>query len=197
MTRQMIEIAVLIAIVVVVFARLYQVLGQKRGSERPAQTAPTSPPMMGGGSGPARARAESVAPAVGDITAIMQADPNFEVQKFIAGARTAYERIVQAFARGDLEALRTLLSVRVYDLYARAIADRKASGGEGPELVRLRTAEVADASLEGDLARIGVRFEAELAEGENGIRDTKERWTFERNVRSKDPNWLLAGVAQG
>jgi predicted lipid-binding transport protein (Tim44 family) len=41
-----------------------------------------------------------------------------------------------------------------------------------------------------------VKFEAELAEGEHGLRDTKELWTFERDTTSRDPNWRLAGVAQ-
>ena len=37
-------------------------------------------------------------------------------------------------------------------------------------------------------------FQGELAEGAHGVRDARERWTFERNVRSADPNWLLARV---
>ncbi len=41
-----------------------------------------------------------------------------------------------------------------------------------------------------------VKFEAELAEGAHGLRDTKERWTFEREINSQDPNWRLAAVAQ-
>jgi len=67
-------------------------------------------------------------------------------------------------------------------------------GGAGPELVRLKTAEIVDAALQGDTARVTVKFEAELAEGAHGVRDARERWTFERNVRSADPNWLLSRV---
>jgi predicted lipid-binding transport protein (Tim44 family) len=39
-----------------------------------------------------------------------------------------------------------------------------------------------------------VKFEAELAEGAHGVRDAREKWTFERDVRSPDPNWRLARV---
>jgi predicted lipid-binding transport protein (Tim44 family) len=63
-------------------------------------------------------------------------------------------------------------------------------------LVRLKSADIVDSSVAGDIVRVAVRFEAELAEGAAGIRETRERWTFERDSRSRDPNWLLSAVAQ-
>jgi predicted lipid-binding transport protein (Tim44 family) len=48
--------------------------------------------------------------------------------------------------------------------------------------------------MQGDIARVTVKFEAELAEGAIGVRDAREKWTFERDVRSPDPNWRLARV---
>ena len=51
-----------------------------------------------------------------------------------------------------------------------------------------------DSQQRADAARVTVKFEAELAEGAHGIRDARERWTFERNVRSSDPNWFLSRV---
>jgi predicted lipid-binding transport protein (Tim44 family) len=128
------------------------------------------------------------------LMAIVRADQSFDIEHFIVGARAAYELIVNAFAKGDRAALRGLLTPRVYDSYAAAIAQREETGGAGPELVRLRSAEIVDAALQGDTARVTVRFEAELAEGAHGVRDARERWTFERNIRSADPNWLLSRV---
>jgi predicted lipid-binding transport protein (Tim44 family) len=125
----------------------------------------------------------------------MRADPSFDIEHFVVGARGAYDLIVNAFARGDREALKDLLTPRVYESYAAAITAREQSGEPGPELVRLKTAEIVDADLAGDTARVSVRFEAELAEGAHGVRDARERWTFERDVRSADPNWRLARVA--
>lgn len=83
----------------------------------------------------------------------------------------------------------------MYDSYVAAITAREAKNEAGPELVRLKTGEIVDADLAGDAARITVRFEAELAEGAHGVRDARERWTFERDVRSPDPNWRLARVS--
>jgi predicted lipid-binding transport protein (Tim44 family) len=130
------------------------------------------------------------------VADIIHVDPSFDVGHFLMGARKAYEMIVAAFASGDRETLRNLLVPHVFSSYEQAIKDREANGGKGPELVRLKTADLADAELDGVIARVAVRFEAELAEGAHGIRDTKERWTFERDTTSRDPNWRLSGVAQ-
>jgi predicted lipid-binding transport protein (Tim44 family) len=134
-------------------------------------------------------------PASEGVMAIVRADPSFDIAHFMAGAKGAYEIIVNAFAKGDRDALRNLLTPRVFDAYLTAIAAREAKGEPGPELVRLKSADLAGAELAGDTARVTVKFESELAEGAHGVRDAHERWTFERVVRAADPNWRLARVA--
>lgn len=193
----MVQILVLAAIAGVVVARLYAVLGRKTGAEPPARTR-AAPVEAGASAGPAAVIPQATPQAApsGPLADVQRADPTFDAAHFVGGARAAYEMIVQAFASGDRDTLRSLLTPRVFASYDKAITDREASGGQGPELVRLRSAEVIDGSVVGDTVRVAVRFEAELAEGAAGIRETKERWTFERDVRSRDPNWLLSGVAQ-
>lgn len=203
MSRELIEILVLAAIAAFVVSRLYSVLGRRTGSERPQvppaqaqRPAPASPeagPMR-----PAREAAAPVAPAApatGGVGDIQRLDPDFDPSRFLSGARAAYEMIVNAFSKGDVDTLRGLLTPRVFSSYESAIRAREA-GALGPDLVRLKSAEVLDAHLAGDTARVAVRFEAELAEGAHGVRETRERWTFERDTRSRDPNWFLAAVAQ-
>jgi len=191
----MIEIVVLAFVAGFVLFRLYTTLGKRTGAERPPQPAPAqgelprevpgvAPPAMQGASGPAGE----------GLMAIVRVDPSFDIEHFVVGSRAAYELIISAFAKGDREALSGLLTPRVFDSYANAIEQREKVGGAGPELVRLKTAEIVDAALQGDTARVSVKFEAELAEGAHGVRDARERWTFERNVRSADPNWLLSRV---
>lgn len=193
MDQSLLEILVLAFIAGFVLFRLYTTLGKRTGEERP-QPAPAQGEFP---RGPVDAPVAPPPPAgmAGDgVAAIERADPNFEPGYFLQGARSAYDLIVGAFAKGDRDALRGLLTPRVYESYVAAIAAREAQGGVGPEIVRLRSAEIADAELSGDTARVVVKFEAELAEGAHGVRDAKERWTFERNVRSSDPNWLLSRV---
>ncbi|MGE3143717.1 MAG: Tim44/TimA family putative adaptor protein, partial [Hyphomonadaceae bacterium] len=145
---------------------------------------------------PAPAPAPAAAAAGDGFSEIARADPSFDNARFLAGARSAYELIVDAYAKGDRDQLKPLLTPRVYEAYAAAIAERQAKGEAGPELVRLRAAELSDATLENNIARVSVQFEAELAEGLHHMRETRERWTFERDVRSQDPNWRLARVVQ-
>jgi predicted lipid-binding transport protein (Tim44 family) len=199
-SNELIEVLILAAVAVVVIGRFFSVLGQRRGSDRPSAP-PTPRPATaeaGTASQPVPAPAPAPAPAASSagVAAVIASDPSFDPASFVAGARSAYELIVTAFATGDRAALGPLLSPRVFDSYAKAISEREAAGGKGPELVRLKTAEIVDARVDDNIARVAVRFEAELAEGAHGIRETKERWTFERDVRSRDPNWKLAGVAQ-
>jgi predicted lipid-binding transport protein (Tim44 family) len=193
----MIQILILAFIAGFVLFRLYTTLGRRTGAERPEPRAASAP----GGLAPEIA---TPTPNVGiassgsageGLMAIVRADPNFDGEHFLTGARGAYDLIVGAFAKGDKEALSGLLTPRVYDSYVAAIEAREAKGEPGPELVRLKSAEIADAVLQGGTARVTVRFEAELAEGAHGVRDAREKWTFERDVNSPDPNWRLGRVA--
>ncbi|MBX3428016.1 MAG: Tim44 domain-containing protein [Hyphomonadaceae bacterium] len=191
MESDTIQILVLAFIAGIVLFRLYTTLGRRTGAER-REPAPAQGEMP---REPEQAPASpAVAPGVIGIAAVERADPNFEPGHFLQGARAAYDLIVGAFAKGDREALRGLLTPRVYDSYVATIDAREAQGGVGPEIVRLKSAEIADAGMNGDTAQVVVKFEAELAEGATGMRDARERWTFERNVRSSDPNWLLSRV---
>ncbi|HWA22637.1 MAG TPA: Tim44/TimA family putative adaptor protein [Caulobacterales bacterium] len=198
MSGEVLQVLVLAVIAAVALYALYSTLGRRTGAEPPP--APQPKPATAPAEPSARAEIPAAPPAPafggGGVADIARADPSFDVGHFLAGARGAYETIVQAFATGDRAALRPLLTTRVFSSYDKAIGEREAAGGKGPELVRLKSAEIADADLDGQIARVAVRFEAELAEGVHGLRDTKERWTFEREVTSADPNWRLASVAQ-
>jgi predicted lipid-binding transport protein (Tim44 family) len=196
--RSLIEILVLAFVAGFLLFRLYTTLGRRTGAERPADPRPAPaqgelPPER-----PAQAPLSGASvsgPASEGLISIVRADPSFDSEHFVAGARSAYELIVNAFAKGDRDTLRGLLTPRVFESYVAAIKAREEKGESGPELVRLKAAEIIDANLQAEIARVTVRFEAELAEGAHGVRDAREKWTFERDVRSPDPNWRLARVA--
>jgi predicted lipid-binding transport protein (Tim44 family) len=88
------------------------------------------------------------------------------------------------------------------DGFEAAIAEREAAGRtETVEFLQPPRADLESVSMVDDLARAAVRFLAELrnrtkdASGE-GVDDrrTAEVWTFERNVKSRNPNWTLIHV---
>ncbi|MCR6644866.1 MAG: Tim44/TimA family putative adaptor protein [Terricaulis sp.] len=197
MDQALIEYAVLAFVAGFVLFRLYTTLGRRVDSERPdPRPAPAQGEMPRDQDGPAPVSAPMASGPAGEgLMAIFRADPHFDVEHFIVGARAAYEMIVGAYAKGDRDSLAPLLTPRVFESYSASIAAREEKNEPGPELVRLKTGEIVDADLAGDIARITVRFEAELAEGAHGVRDAREKWTFERDVRTGDPNWRLARVS--
>jgi predicted lipid-binding transport protein (Tim44 family) len=200
-----IELIILAAIAVFVISRLYAVLGTKTGAEQPARRvnreavarrpeAPEDDTAAEADERP-RIRAAFTGPAAGGLEAIANVDAQFAPDDFTKGARKAYELIVNAFADGDRDALRTLVDDDVMEVYAQAITERDAAKTEPMRLVRLKSARIAEASLDAQaIARVAVSFESELSDGEN-MRTAKEIWTFKRSVKTQDPNWLLDEVA--
>lgn len=200
MSSSMIEFLVLAGIALFVGWRLFVTLGQDEGppegrgrmsspapNPTPAKTAPTGGDVV-------QLRPSFTGPAAAGMEAIFEADGNFEPRAFMQGARGAYEMIVGAFARGDRTALKPLLDTDVYEAWDAAIADREASGAEGLQLLRIRKAEITDASLASDgMARVTVHYESELGDGETTTK-ASELWTFMRQTSSSDPNWILDDV---
>ncbi len=197
-----IDLIILAAIAVFVISRLYAVLGQKTGAEPPARRlreAPVRAPEQDDDASaePAdkkRLRPAFTGPAAAGMEAIAAEDDSFSPEEFTRGARKAYEMIVAAFADGDRNALRDLVDQDVFDAYSDAIAERERAGTEPMRLVRLRQARIAEASVDaGNMARVLVSFESDLSDGEN-MRSAKEIWTFKRQLKIDNPNWLLDEV---
>lgn len=141
----------------------------------------------------------------GRIDQIASADPNFGEKTFITGAKGAFEMIVKAFAAEDTPTLRPLLSDDVYDSFAGAIRARQAAREKlDTKVVRIKDAEIIDASLTINTAKVVVRFVSDqiqctrdaagnVVDGDaSQSREVRDVWTFTRNTRALDPNWHLA-----
>jgi predicted lipid-binding transport protein (Tim44 family) len=200
MSNPVIEVLILAAVALFVLWRLYVALG-KGGDERPMQRPSPAPDQRKSApepSVPQARRAEPerpsfTGPAAGGLEEIYNVDQSFTAEDFLRGAKAAYTMIVGAYARGDRAALRPLLDDDVYQAWDAAISARDASGERPFELLRIKRAEIDRAELEGNLARISVRYDAELGDGET-TRTAREIWTFKRIVTANDPNWLLDDV---
>jgi predicted lipid-binding transport protein (Tim44 family) len=129
----------------------------------------------------------------GGLEEIYNADSSFSAEEFLRGAKAAYTMIVGAYSRGDRAALRPLLDDDVYEAWDAAIKARETSSDRAFELLRIKRAEIDRADLDAGIARVSVRYEADLGDGEV-TRTAKEIWTFKREVGSQDPNWLLDDV---
>ncbi|MEH6693534.1 MAG: Tim44/TimA family putative adaptor protein [Hyphomonas sp.] len=196
-----IEVLVLAAVALIVLSRLYMALG-RGGNDRPVQRPSTSAAPSENNLAELAERRERrvnaerpifTGPAASGLEDIYNADNSFSVSGFMQGAKSAYTMIVGAFAKGDRAALRPLLDDDVYEAWDAAITARETNGDKTFELLRVRRAEIESAELDGNTARVVVRYEAELGDGEI-TRTAKELWTFMRNVKGSDPNWILDDV---
>lgn len=193
-----IEVLILAAIALVVLARLYTTLG-KGDDDQPArrpnagiQPVPDQPRPSIDAAQAGNSRPIFVGPAAGGLEEIYEADNRFSEGEFMSGARSAYKIIVDAFGRGDRDTLGPMLDTDVYEAWDAAIEARDPDA-DAFSVLRFRKVEIDSASLTDGVARVLVRFESELGNGEI-VRNAKEIWTFMRGVNSPDPNWILDDV---
>jgi predicted lipid-binding transport protein (Tim44 family) len=148
--------------------------------------------------------------AAAGLEAIASADPSFTPETFLAGAKSAYEAIVLAFATGDRNTLANLLATDVLDNFSRAIADRQSRQETmQTSIVSIDSAKIEEARLAGGAAQIAVRFASKLISSTRdkagavieGSADTVaahiDLWTFAREIASRNPNWRLIATEIG
>lgn len=194
------ELIIFAALAGVVLYQLYAVLGRRVGRQ-PEDNAADAATPLGARQTPALDSADDGVGLTG-LPAIKHRDPSFDLSRFLAGSKSAYEMVVRAFAGGDRETLKNLLAPNVMASFEAALADREAGGStEAVEFVNPPRADLERADLTGDVAQITVRFLAEFRSRTKGPegeavddKRTAELWTFERNLKSRDPNWILVHV---
>jgi predicted lipid-binding transport protein (Tim44 family) len=138
---------------------------------------------------------------------IRSADAKFDPVDFVAGARVAFEMIVGAFAQGDTKALRPLLNDQVFPNFAGAIEERNRNKQRHETtLVGILSADIVGAALKNDEAQVSVKFvsqqinvtkdqEGRIIDGDpSEVANITDIWTFVRQVKSRDPNWVLAAT---
>ena len=212
----MTAIVILALVALFIGLRLYSVLGERTGHEQPILK-PADPEQADARVGTQAATRPAVAfssvegddlaylPTAGPgVRAVLAADANFDVAKFLEGARSAYRLILEAFWKGDLDAMRPFVDAHVHDAFGSAVEQRSKDGLVlENRLVTIDEALIAAAELDGTIALVTVRFEAHIAAiTRNGAGEvvagslsdavqTRDRWTFRRDMAVRDPNWLL------
>ena len=141
---------------------------------------------------------------------ISAADRRFDLLSFLEGAKGAYAMVLEAFWRGDKDDLRQLCDDDVYASFSAEIDAREAAGETlDHRLIRIEDTVVHSARLDGRIARIAVRFTADIAtvtrdkDGNvvaGSLDDAVEShdiWTFTRDVNAAEPDWLLDETDEG
>jgi predicted lipid-binding transport protein (Tim44 family) len=201
--------------------RLRSVLGKRQGFERPPQ-APGMPEaraarvegvaediMPARTTGARRSLPAPQSPAGQALTRIAGMDRSFDPSAFLDGAEGAFRMIVAAFAQGDRQTLRALLSDDTYAGFEQAVAGRESAGeSQRTEIRSMHEMALEMAELTGSIADVTVRFVSdqvnmttgrggEIVAGSDAITEVIDIWTFQRDLTAKDPTWKLTATRSG
>lgn len=221
---------IFLVLAVFIFLRLRSVLGQRTGEERPPvdpysrreQASANENVVPLPTRNPEAAKPEPVAPEkrwegvaepgtplASGLDEIHAADPSFDANMFLQGARGAYEMIVSAFADGDTKTLKGLLAKDVYENFAAAIAERDRNGETVEStFVSIDKVQLREAELRNRTAQLVVEFQSELvtatrdrdgnviAGNPDKVSELVDVWTFARETTARDPNWKLVATGE-
>lgn len=215
MSSAIIQLIVLAAIAIFLLLRLRSVLGTRDGFERPPRVATRQEES------PAEERPKLAVIEGGDEVAdfvdpasqaaralrmMKEVEPGWSIRDFLEGAKAAYELILMAYERGNIEEVKDLVDPEIYAAFREAIEARERQGlTVEAEFVGLKDVRISDAWLDpktneaeitvdftGELISTVRNSEGEIVEGSpTAIRRQKDRWTFARKMGSPDPNWIL------
>ncbi|AZL59283.1 Tim44 domain-containing protein [Tabrizicola piscis] len=217
MNGSLIQLLVLAGIAIFLILKLRSVLGTRDGFEKPPILLDDVRPRVrrdfevieGGADRDIIDHVPEGSDAARALQAMKQAEPSFAVTPFLEGARSAYEMILMAYERGDLDSIRPFLADDVEASFAEAIAAREQEGlTVDASFVGMKELVLHDATFNKDsgMAEISVRFvgeqtyvvrnkAGEIVEGNpREIKRQRDIWTFARRMGIDDPNWQLVAT---
>ena len=213
----MLQIFILAAVAIFLFWRLRAVLGSRDGFEKNIKSVKTpkkvinSPniieePSKAGPDDDIFDYVEENSRSADVFKKMKEFDSDFSVNKFVSGAKMAYEIIIMAFENGDTEKLGTLLEQKVLKSFKSVIEKRKKDGLViEAKFIGMRDIRIIDASFseKTKIADITLSFKSEIstvvkdAEGSvveghpDEIKKQKDTWVFTKDLSEKSPIWLL------
>lgn len=216
MNSPILQLLVLAGIAVFLIIRLRSVLGTREGHEPVREMPDTSQRrrqqlevIEGGPDHDITDHVPEDSDSAAALAEMKRVEPSFGVSDFLSGARAAYEMILMAFERGEIEGVKGFLSGDVYESFSEVIAMRiEKDLTVESEFIGIRDLTLVNARFEEGVAEITVRFVGELIsvvhdasgaiiEGEPGrSKRQKDAWTFERRMGSDDPNWRLVATGE-
>ncbi len=217
MNPALIELIILAGIAVFLFLRLRSVLGTREGFEKPRMQPKNDAPKRdfkvidGGEDKDITDNVDKNSKSAEALKLIKSEDENFTVNEFLSGARSAYEWILMSFEKNEIDEIRELLSEDVAEAFD-AVVDQRVSQGltieaefigiremklvEATYSSNTKTAEIS-VSFVGEMTSVVKNSSGEIVEGDpKQIKRQKDTWTFSKDIKSSNPNWLLVATGE-
>jgi predicted lipid-binding transport protein (Tim44 family) len=129
--------------------------------------------------------------------------------EFLKGAKIAYETIITDFSDNDnkLIASKPLLSKKIFDDFNKALKDRSDRGHYAEiTFIGIKSADIKEHKKIDKAIQVTVDFVGEIitcirdkekkiiSGSPDKIKTIYDTWTFSRDIRSANPNWLLVNT---
>lgn len=217
MNSSLIQLLILAGIAIFLILKLKSVLGTRDGFEKPPVPLDELRPRVkrdfevieGGADPDITDHAEEGSETAKSLAAMKTAEPTFKVNTFLQGARGAYEMILMAFERGNIDDIRAFLDDEIEAAFAQAINAREEKGLTiESKFIGLKELSLQSATYDPvtKRAEVSIRYVAELTsavrdkageivEGNpKEIKRQRDVWTYGRTMGSADPNWQLVAT---
>ncbi len=118
----------------------------------------------------------------------------FDHKSFINGAKLAFETIINAFNQSDKNTLKGLVSKDVYAAFEGAINENKTEPDN--QFFSLNVEKIENVVVQNNIIKITIIFVSEQFRNndESTVVKKQDSWTFEKSVKSNNPNWLLSAT---
>ena len=144
-----------------------------------------------------------------NLRKIHKLDNNFESKDFLEGSKKAFEFIIKNYSQENLDSIKSLLSKSIFNDFSSQIKKRVQNSQDlDITIISIKDAEILSANLQAHNASITVKFSSEqvhvlkdpkgkIIDGDNNqILTINENWTFNKNMKNKDPNWALEKIEE-
>ena len=213
----MLQIFILAAVAIFLFWRLRAVLGTRDGFEKSLKEVKGTgemikskdtldEPIKNGPDEDIFDYVEEGSPSAEVFKKMKEFDSEFSVNKFVSGAKMAYEIILMAFENGDTEKLGSLLEKKVLKSF-KSVIDKRIKDGfvVDAKFIGMRDIRIIDAFFNNKtkIADVTLSFKSEIStvvmdkkgaviEGHpDEIKKQKDTWVFTKNLSDQSPLWLL------
>ena len=129
--------------------------------------------------------------------------------EFLKGAKIAYETIITDFSDNDNKLIQSkpLLSKKIYDQFNQALKERDDRGHYAEiTFIGINKADIKEHKKVNNVLNVTVDFVSEIitcirdkekkivSGSPDKIKTIYDTWTFSRDMRSNNPNWLLVNT---